>query len=314
MDWAPYKMLMIDATAHALLLVDGVNNEVLAEMAYPDLFIPTTLSISPDAAKAYLPAAGKNGSGALFIANLHNFSLYQLPIELPHPTQFTLAPNSETAYLVDPGGVLYALDTVAMSLTKLGSPDNASCVGITADAQAVYTAWEHKNSGSIAIFDNQGRLIKEHAVSGIPTNISLNNNRILVPFTASTFTGEGLAIFDQNKQDDSIPAVITIQCPARTHGLKAYPCSVAVAPDGKTAYVVNEDSGSITVVDLSTSDITGHISIGRSISNLTILPDCRFAVATSNMFADLALIDLVNERLLSVTASTHEILSPIVIL
>jgi len=89
---------------------------------------------------------------------------------------------------------------------------------------------------------------------------------------------------------------------------------VAVAPDGNTAYVVNEDSGSITVVDLSTTDITGHISIGRSISNLTILPDCRFAVATSNMFADLALIDLVNERLLSVTASTHEILSPIIIL
>lgn len=314
MDWAPYKMLLVDTTAHALLLVDGAKGEILAEMSYPENYLPTALAVTADLAKAYLPAAGNNGSGALFIANLNHFSLYQLPMELPHPVQFALGPDNTTVYLVDPGGILYAADTVAMTLTKLGQPDNASCVGIATDQQSIYTAWEHKNGGSIAIFSLQGELLKEHILSGIPTNIVVNGNRILVPFTASSFTGEGLAIYDQNKQDDSIPAVITIQCPLRTAGLKAYPCSVTVGPDEHTAYIVNEDSGSITLVDLHKADITGHITLGRSISNLKLLPDNRFAIATSNMFADLSLIDLVNERLLSVTASKNEIFNQFMIL
>lgn len=314
MDWAPYKLLLVDATAHALLLVDGVKGEVLAELAYPDGYVPTALALTQDSAKAYLAAAGNNGGGCLFIANLHNLSLYPLPLELPHPMQFTLMPDRSTGYLVDPGGMLYAVDTIAMTVTNIGHSENASCVGITADDQAVYTAWEHKNSGSIAIFNHQGRLIKEHAISGIPTNIALNGSQILVPFTASSFTGEGLAIFEQNKPDDSIPAVITIQCPMHANALRAYPCSVTVGSNGQTAYVINEDSGSITTVDLKLAGITGHIILGRSISNLHLLPDSRFAVATSNMFADLTLVDLVNGRLLSVNASSNEILNYLAVL
>lgn len=314
MDWAPYKLLLIDATAHALLLVDGAKSEVLAELAYPDGYVPTALALAPDANRAYLATAGNNGSGWLLVADLHSLSFCPSPMEIPHPMQFTLTPDGAAAYLADPGGMLYAVDTAAMTLTSLGQPENASCVGIAADSQKVYTAWEHQNSGSIAIFSHRGQLIQEHAIAGIPTNIALNGAQILVPFTANSFTGEGLAIFDQAKPDGSIPSVITIQCPLHTNGLKAYPCSVTVAPDRHSAYVINEDSGSITKLDLKLAEVTGNITLGRSISNLYILPDPRFAVATSNMFADLALIDLVNERLLSVTTSPNEILSCLAVL
>jgi len=314
MEWAPYRMLIIDATAHALLLIDGGKGEIVAEMSYPELYIPTGLSLTQNTGKAYLPAAGNNGSGSLFIANLENFSLYRLPFDIPHPLQFTITPNGNTAYVVDPGGTLYSLDTVLMTATPLGRPDNATCVGITADHSNLYTAWENPEGGCIAIFEHGGQFIKEYQVAGIPTNITVHNGRIIVPFTAASFTGEGIAIIDKNKTDDSIPVVITIQDPLHTNGLTAYPCSVTVAPDERTAYVINEDSGSITIIDLETAATTGHIAIGRSISALHILPDSRFGIASSNMFADLSLIDLVNKRLLSVTASCHEILSHIAVI
>ncbi|MEG6584330.1 YncE family protein [Dendrosporobacter sp. 1207_IL3150] len=314
MDWAKYKMLAVDAAAHTLLLIDGENGEILSEMSYPDTCVPTALVLAPEANKAFLPAAGTNGSGSLFIANLTNFTLYRLPMEIPHPSQFAITPCGTKAYLVDPGGTLYQVNTTEMTLTMLGQPENAACVGILADDKFIYTAWEHKNGGSIATFDCNGQLISEYSMPGIPTNITINKERILIPFTATSFTGEGLAVFDKSLGDDLTPTVITIQCPMRTTGLKAYPCSVTVAPDDCTAYVINEDSGSITIIDLSTSSITGHIALGRSISNLYILPDSRFAIATSNMFADLTLIDLVNERVLSVAASNQEILNYLAIL
>lgn len=314
-EMAPFNLLVLDASSHSLLLVDGLKGDALAKMAYPADYTPTGLAITSDLNKAYVPAVHRTGSGALFAANLRTNSFYRLPVQIPHPLQFALAPDNVTIYFTAPDGVLHILNTSTLELTVCGQAGNESCtcVGLAADSDNVYSAWEIDTGGVVATFNRSGQLTGEHQVEGIPTNIIYDQHgAVMIPFTSNGTCGEGLIIF--RLQKNAPPSVITIQCPACVQSNGAYPCQAAVAPDGQTAYLVNEDSGSVTIVDVINSVIVDHFSIGRSISALTILPDSRFAVASSNMFSDLSLIDLVNGRLLSFTENSHEILTPIAVL
>lgn len=318
MEILSYQLLVIDDTSHALLLVDGKQGEILAEMAYPSEYTPTELVLTLDQTKAYMPAIGTSGKGALWVANLEQQSIYRLPIELPPPTQFTLSPEGTCAYIADPNGGLYALSLSTLSLKSWGNPAEASCVGLVANHIAIYSVWEHDNQGSLAIFDATGQLLHEHPILGIPTNVILDvNNHILVPFTSASFKKEGIMIFTLTEPSDILPAGITSQCCLYPKDLKppaAYPSHIATWPTESIAYVVNEESASITVIDIPTTTILRDIEVGHSISCLHILPGGTLGIATSHTLGNLSIIDLENGRLLSVTNTKRELLGYIAII
>jgi len=318
MECLPYQLLVIDDTTHSLLLVNGQNGEIIAEMPYPLGLTPTALSLAPDFTKAYMPAVGKNGSGALFVANLAKKSIYRLPIKLPPPIQFTLSPDGNWAYLSDPDSTLYALDIPTMSLKSLGNSEKATCVGLAADHNAVYSVWELNDEGTLAVFNLSGQLVTQHTLPGIPTNIILDTGgHIYIPFTTTNFTIEGVMCFNQAMEADQTPTVITAErCiyPYTTSPSAAYPSHVATWPDDHLAYIVNEESSSITVIDSNTAAIIRHIELGRSISCLHILPGGECGIATSHIFADLSMIDLRNGRLLATTDTKRELLAYIAVI
>jgi DNA-binding beta-propeller fold protein YncE len=318
METQPYQLVVIDDTTHALLLVDGQQGEIIAEMPYPSEYTPTELLLSPDQSKVYMPVIKNNGKGALFVGNLEQKSLYRLPVDLPPPTQFTLAPKGNCAYIADPNGRLYSLTIPTMSLTTWGNPAEAACVGLATDHTAIYSVWEHDNQGTLAVFNPEGQLVQEYPLPGIPTNVILHGDQhILVPFTSTAFTMEGVMIFTITKENDTAPASITSKAciyPQDANTRPAYPSHIAALPHEQIAYVVNEENASITVIDLSNASISRNIELGRSISCLHILPDNQLAIATSHIFADLSMIDLLKGRLLSVTETKRELLGYIAVL
>lgn len=318
MEILPYQLLVLDDTSHALLLIDGPTGKILSEMPYQAGFIPTELALSADSTKAYIPVVGAKDNGAILVANLTQKSIYRLPIKIPQPTQFTLSPDSLHAYFSDPDGILYALDIQTMSLKCWGTPAKAACVGLAADHNGVYSVWEHNDQGSLAMFSLSGQLLSEHTIPGIPTNITLDAcGHIYIPFTTTKFTVEGIIFFNEITEEDHTPGIINAQrCiyPYSTSPSAAYPSHVATWPADHLAYVVNEENASITVIDSNTAAIIRHIEIGRSISCLHILPGGQFGIATSHIFADLCMIDLVNGRLLSTTDTNREILGYVAIM
>ena len=118
--------------------------------------------------------------------------------------------------------------------------------------------------------------------------------------------GEGMAIFPLD--EINAPTYLVIN-PADNCAISAYPCHIALNDEKSRAYITNEDSGSISMIDLLRHEIIASIQIGRSITTLSLLPDNRFAIAASNMFADLSLIDLVNRRLIAVSEIDAELSS-----
>ncbi|MGP4019006.1 YncE family protein [Saccharopolyspora sp. 5N708] len=59
------------------------------------------------------------------------------------------------------------------------------------------------------------------------------------------------------------------------------PSSVAVAPDGRHFYVVNEGSNSVSVVDLSAERVTATVPVGEAPVAVAVSPDGRKAYVTN---------------------------------
>ncbi|XER15818.1 hypothetical protein SATMO3_61170 [Sporomusa aerivorans] len=305
----------MDAATHAVIIADGPSGEILSELSFAATLTPTELAVTPDYTKAYLPCAGTNGKNSLLAVNLTSMSLYSLPLDIPYPAQFVLAEaDPASAYLAEPSGSLHHLDLTTMSTKLLGTPlAKASCVGLATHDAKIYTAWEHSAGGTVMEIGTDGTISWQYDFAGIPTNIISAGSRLIVPFTNTAFTGEGVALFNLNRKTSS-PAVVTIQCPSCPSGLAAYPCHAAVAADNKTAYIVNEDGASIFTIDLETAKIIDRLAIGRSLSRLYLIPESQLAIGTSNLFADLSLIDLAGGPPLAVTNTRRQILSSIALL
>jgi DNA-binding beta-propeller fold protein YncE len=309
MEWFIYKMIIIDLLKNMLLFIDQRNAAIFAQLNYPEQEIPVALEYNSEQQKACLIT--KNGNkGSLFIINVTTPKIYRLPIEFPAPLQCAITSTFNFAYFIDDKSTLYCLDMTALTITPIGQPDDASCVGIAFADDKIYTAWETKENGSIAVLKTNGDFLAEYQLEGIPTNICIYQEKILVPFTESQVYGEGVAIFTE----DSLPIYLSFQTPQSVKALRAYPCNITINPSTNTAYIINEDSSSLTMVDLTSNSISGAFSIGRSITNLYLLPNPNFAIATSNMFADLSVIDLVNQRLISMSNNDCEFANMLIIL
>lgn len=295
--------------------MDGPSGEILTELPFSPDLSPTELTVTADYTKAFLPCANTSGKNEILTVNLLSRTLYSLPMAIPYPAQFILAEISQTsAYLAEACGTLHRFDLAAMSGQPLGAPAvKASCVGLAADAERIFAAWEHHAGGTIMELDINGNITWQNDIAGIPTNIILAGSRLIVPFTNTAFTGEGVALFNLSKKRRT-PMVVTIQCPSCPSSLAAYPCHAAVAADDQTAYIVNEDGASIFVIDLSTAQIVDRLAIGRSLSRLYLIPNTDQAIGTSNLFADLSLIDLASGQLLAVTNTQRQLMSSIAIL
>lgn len=304
----PFQVLIADYASHAILLADVPTGEILSEIPYSASIKPVAILVTEDKKTAYIPAAKSGGSGLLFALSLETLSLYQLPVEMPHPIQFALAPGGKRAYLAGPDSTLYGLDLMSMELTTWGHmPEDCTCVGIAANDNGIYTVWEHVAGGTLAIFSRQGRLQVQHPFVGTPTSLTLTKQGLLIiPYT-SAYAGEGVTLFSADSNSGDCPAAVTLQCSHCARGVRAYPNHAVVSPDETILYVVNEDSSSLAIINLPQASVSGCIPIGHSLSQIAVSADGRFAVGASNAFADLCLIDLVNRRLLSLTNTSREL-------
>lgn len=301
MDWCNEKLLTIDLKANRLLYIDQKSEQIIKSFAYEPAEQPILLAFDNKKKKVCLLTASKS-AGHFYIIEPRTKKSYCLPKEIPAPVQAAITSDFTTAYFVDASSTLYKFDLHSFLLTPLVQPDAGTCIGITCEGDRIYTAWEAANTGMIAIFDNSGTLIDEFTLEGIPTNIHLYNEDILVPFTSSPAHGEGIAVFAPTKE----PRYLSFHPAESVKAIRTYPCNLTIDSAQKIAYVINEDIATLTYIDLTTYTIQDCFPIGHSITSLYLFSDTRFAIATSNMFADLTVVDLVNKRLLSISNTNYE--------
>jgi DNA-binding beta-propeller fold protein YncE len=312
MDLAPHKLIVIDGLSHTLLIVDGTCNAILAELPLPPGAKPVDLVTNLRLGRGYIALIGNNDEGLLYSLDFKTLSFAPLLTGLPKPAHITAAADG-SLFMADAEGFLYVIDQSTAELKKWAATAGNCCVGLATSADKVFGVWEANNGGMLAVYDTEGNQLAIHSLGGCPTGITSDNQgRIFIPFTSNQFCGEGIFMLD-TKNNDGKSTVIHIQCSRCSAAIPVYPLGVAISADGQTLYVACESSASLLVVDIPAANISRSISVGRSISKLALLPGEQFCIASSNVSADLCLIDLVNFRPVSFTATDREILSPLAI-
>ncbi|MDS4059341.1 MAG: putative Ig domain-containing protein [Candidatus Contendobacter sp.] len=76
-----------------------------------------------------------------------------------------------------------------------------------------------------------------------------------------------------------------------TTGLGRYPVDVAVSPDGTRAYVVNNSSGSVSVIDTATLEVIATVNVGGCPWALALSPNGARAYVTNPCSSYLSVID-----------------------
>ncbi|HEX4590225.1 MAG TPA: cytochrome c peroxidase [Gemmataceae bacterium] len=131
----------------------------------------------------------------------------------------------------------------------------------TPDRQNLFTANQTSNTISVVRLDS-GTVAAEISVSRTPRSMALtpDGGRLLV----TTSYGGDLTIFDWH--GERLTRASTIH-------LGFEPWGVAVAPDGKRAYVALAAAGAVAVVDLEAFRECARIDVGRWPRSLALSPD-----------------------------------------
>lgn len=72
------------------------------------------------------------------------------------------------------------------------------------------------------------------------------------------------------------------------------PWEVAVAPDGRHAYVANSRSNSVSVIDTVSNSVTATVPVGNSPTGVAVTPDGRHAYVANSQSSSVSVIDAIN--------------------
>lgn len=297
-------LALFDMTEHALVLVSLEEGHVLHRFCLDGAMRPLALSAHGD--RVYLLATNTINT-ALYTLSSVQPCLDCLTCTLPAAEHVCLAPDTASLYLSGKRHIWH-LDLQSLQLTDLIAIDQPAHIATGKDR--LYCSVTTTNGTLFSMHTLDGTRIDEHLLSGIVTTLRTQDNIGYLPFTQSPLHGEGLYILDLAS---SPPTVTTVSvAPRSARALSAYPYSVLIQND--IIYLVCEGIATITRIDAHTHRLLDCIPLGHSITNLYALPDPRFALATSNMFADLLLVDLINARLLTLSICPHEIFRQLAVL
>lgn len=296
----PFRLLLLDGTAGQLLTVDGPSGKILMERPLPSGVQPLQLFFLPGSGLALLPVTS-GGLGKLLIFRPAD-GIFDVCENGPEKPELFARSSSDSSYWADSHGDLWKNDGSDCRLFY--SPAVGRCCGLAASEQSVFAVWSGADSGIISELSMNGELQWQRCLGGRPTGLTLcPDGRILIPFTAAGAEGEGVFLIDDRKVTTA-----HLSCAQCARISAALPCHAAASADGRYAFIVLEEHAAIARLNLGTASFESVFSVGRSISRLELLQNGCFAVASSSMFADLSLIDLVNGRLLSFSASDREFL------
>lgn len=306
-------LVLIDSSRHRLLLSEAYSGKILKEQRYPPTYIPLGIFRPVAAQHAFLPCRWQQ-QGKLLHIELPSLTIRELPVTLPPPLQFTLLPNLAAAYLLAQDYTLYRLNLFDYTCCPIGqqTASEAHCSGLCSQDPYIYSCWQHAKADVLLAVTATGEMIQEYVLPGAPTHMQLTENRLYISFTRSTHPEEGVTVLSVHPDTGYLTPLFTVAY--NNPALSLYPCYSTLSADKKILYVINEDAASITMIDPLQPVILGAMSTGRSLSTLSLLPDSTLAVATSHMFADLSLLDLTNQRLLSITAFPYELSGNLLVL
>jgi YVTN family beta-propeller protein len=202
------------------------------------------------------------------------------------PTGGALTPDGRFLWVVDSG---HAADDVKIIKLATGDvvqtlplPGAYGAVAFTRDGRHAYVSGEPKGSSTpagptkgdggdvIHVFtvDPADGGAVEAAPIALPASTGGSGQRNSLPPVSNVWpaglsvSADGRTLAVALNQADRVALVDLATSAVRTVAVGAYPFAAAFAPDGRTAYVTNEDDGTVSVVDVAAGKQVATIDVG----------------------------------------------------
>jgi len=163
---------------------------------------------------------------------------------------------------------------------RVSVPGHPFAAAFSADGATLYVSVDVDFGGGIAVLTQAGdryALSRFVAVRGTPGGLALTKDGA----TLVVATGTGIALLDAKAlagSDD--PKLRTIDDSASDGSI-----DVALAPDGRHAYVTNESTGTLAIADLTSQKIVNHVTLDSGPVGVAVTPDGRSIFVASEVSA-----------------------------
>jgi len=223
---------------------------------------PTAMTIAPDGKTAYVPigftSSRTSAQGVQPIDLATNTAGKPINLQWP-PDAIVITPDGKTAYSIN-GFPSLTLTPIDLATNRPGRPIKLSeppqAIAMAPDGKAYVAIQTSIGTPShfrvayefMSIDLTTGKLGKAVKLRGEPEAIAITPNgktAYVTIFSSGTVTPINLS-------DNKAGKPIKISGKPLGNGFMGLPFAIAITPDGKTAYVTNGASGTVTPIDVAT--------------------------------------------------------------
>jgi serine/threonine protein kinase, bacterial len=235
---------------------------------------PRNIAITPDGSRVY--ATNRDDNTVSVIDPATNTVVRTLQLDdNDGPEGIAVHPDGRTVYVVNNGSsTVDAINTATGQVRRTVTVDTSPTdVAVARDGRAVYVTSLAGSVGKFAPGSDPRPLVED----GEPQSLTLTRDNRTAYVTG--YDGNLLAV-------DLTRGSVTARIPVGKS-----PDGVALSPDERTAYVVNIDDDTISVIDLPARSTVATIGVGDRPISVAVHPDGRTAFVTNNESRSVSVID-----------------------
>ena len=201
---------------------------------------PMAAAFTPDGRRAYIVNGGSAAS--ISVVDVTTDSVIGSPIDLPdfsNPRYIEITPDGLMAYVTSDLGV-FPVNLATSTAGSVMSTGPLNGIAILPDGHTAFVA--ERNADQVRVIDLGTGIVD-------PTPIPVGD----MPFSV-VLSPDATVIYVVNNASVGSVSVIDVATRAvvATVGAGIYPGAVSFTPDGRYAYVPNNDSNDVTVIDVTT--------------------------------------------------------------
>lgn len=241
-------------------VIDTATDQVVAKV--PVGMHPAHVVLTPDGRFAYVTNGGEN------TVSVVDTEARRVVATIPvgaYPHGIRISPDGKQAYVANlKGGTVSVIDTEARKeIAQIPVGKGPAQVGFTADGRLAFASLSQEEK--VAVIDPVARkVIRKVAVGTVPIQVyATPDNRLLFVANQGTKKRPGKTVSVINLE--TLEVVKTVETGPGAHG-------VAVARDGRYAYVTNIYANSVSVLDVKGLKVVATVPVGRGPNGISVMP------------------------------------------
>ncbi|WP_084721763.1 hypothetical protein [Rhodococcus marinonascens] len=273
-----------DGIQGSLIVIDTPTDTVVDTVPVGEN--PNGVTVTPDGTRVYVANSGSEGQqaveGSVSVIDTATDTVVETIDAGVHPYQVAVAPDGAFVYVTNDWYDLYA-DVGTGALTVIDTATNAVTDTVPIGNSAKGLAVTPDGSGVfVADFTDDSVKLIDSVTHDVDATIAVEKpwRVAAVPGT----TAPDISAYVTSVADNTV-SVVSYFGLGVTIPVGEQPWGVDVSPDGKYAYVANNDGSSLTEIETSTNTVRGTVPLDGHVWDVSVAPDGSFAyVAGHGLF------------------------------